>query len=172
MNRALSDKQLHRLDIQGFDAVGIDRLAEAGPWLRMAFALCAALVIAATALASVPLFLVGAVIAGVAALSPVHPFDLIYNLGIRHIRGTGPLPRRPALNRMACGIGAVGLLVAAWAFSAGVPVLGYGMGIALSVVATLVGTVDVCIPSMTYRAIFGFPKPRTARTPAQPHTSP
>ena len=166
MQRPLSDTQLHRLDVQGFDAVEVERLAEAGPWLRMAFTLCAGIVITATVLASVPLFLIGAGIAALAALSPVHPFDLIYNLGIRHIRGTGPLPRRPFLNRLACAMGAVLMLVAAWAFSVSLPVLGYAIGIALSVVAGLVGTVDICIPSMTYRAIFGPPEPRVARAPA------
>lgn len=167
MTPTLSSRQLHRLDIQGFDTVDAGTLAEAGPWLRLAFALCAALVITATALASVPLFLVGAGIAGIAAMSPVHPFDLIYNLGIRHIRGTGPLPRRPMLNRLACGLGAVLMLMAAWAFSTSLPALGYTLGIALSIVATLVGTVDVCIPSITYRAIFGPPRPRTVEQSAE-----
>lgn len=167
MQRPLSDTHLRRLDIQGFDAVEVERLAEAGPWLRMAFTLCAVLVITATALASVPLFLIGAGIAGAAALSPVHPFDLIYNLGIRHLRGTGPLPRRPFLNRLACGLGAMLMLVAAWSFTASLPVLGYAIGGALSIVAGLVGTVDICIPSMTYRAIFGPPRPRTARAPVR-----
>lgn len=167
MSRSLDPKQLRRLDIQGFDSVAEERLAAVAPWLRMAFALCAASAIVATALASVPLFLVLAVIAGAAALSPVHPFDLLYNHGIRRFTGTDPLPHRGAPSRFACGIGAVGLLVTAWAFSAGMLTLGYILGFTLSAVASLVGTVDICIPSRIYRAIFGAPRARANRSPVQ-----
>lgn len=160
MSSKLSPGHLRRLDIQGFDAVAEDRLAEVAPWLRLAFALCAALAVIGVALASVPMLLVLAVIAGLGAASPVHPFDPIYNHGIRRFTGTGPLPRRGAPSRFACGLGAVWLLATAWAFSASIPVLGYVLGVALCGVAALVATVDVCIPSMTYRLIFGPPAPR------------
>ena len=52
-------------------------------------------------------------IAALGALTHVHPFDLIYNYGIRFFRHTGPLPKRPAQNRFACGIGAVWLAATA-----------------------------------------------------------
>jgi len=35
--------------------------------------------------------------------------------------------------------------------------LGYGLGAALTVTALLVGTTDICIPSMVYRVIFRKP---------------
>lgn len=168
MSRTLDPKRLHRLDIQGFDTVAEDRLAEVAPWLRMAFALCAVLAIAGTALASIPLLLALAVIAGVAAASPVHPFDLIYNHGVRRFTGTGPLPRRGAPSRFACGLGAVWLVATAWAFGAGLMTLGYVLGFALSGVAVLVSTVDFCIPSMMFRTVFGRPKPRAASAAAPP----
>ena len=50
--------------------------------------------------------------------SPVHSFDLIYNLGVRRYTGTGALRRRGAPARFACGVGAVWLIVTAWTFSA------------------------------------------------------
>jgi hypothetical protein len=58
----------------------------------------------------------------------VHPFDLIYNYGIRHFTGTGPLPRRGVPTRFGCGMGAVLVLITAWAFSAGHMVVGYALG--------------------------------------------
>lgn len=173
MRTTLPPGHLHRLDIQGFDTVAEDRLAEVAPWLRLAFGLCTAFAVAGVALASIPLLLGLAVIAALAAASPVHPFDLVYNHGIRHITGTGPLPRRGAPGRFGCGLGAAWLVATAWAFSAGLTTLAHGLGIALCVVAGLVATVDVCIPSMIWRAIFGPPKPRTApaREPAGPPAS-
>nr|NIP78741.1 DUF4395 domain-containing protein [Gemmatimonadota bacterium]NIQ53285.1 DUF4395 domain-containing protein [Gemmatimonadota bacterium]NIU73423.1 DUF4395 domain-containing protein [Gammaproteobacteria bacterium]NIX43658.1 DUF4395 domain-containing protein [Gemmatimonadota bacterium]NIY07849.1 DUF4395 domain-containing protein [Gemmatimonadota bacterium] len=94
MPERLSPKQLSRLDIQGFDRVDPGHLAEVAPWLRLAFGLCAALAILGTALASVPLLLVLAAIALGGGLSPVHPFDVIYNRGVRRVTGTRPLPKR------------------------------------------------------------------------------
>lgn len=87
---------------------------------------------------------------------------LIYNYGIRFITKTGPLPRRGAPSRFACGLGAVWLVATAWAFQAGHPLLGYVLGGLLTAVAVLVSTIDFCIPSFVYRSIFGFPLRRDA----------
>jgi hypothetical protein len=159
----LTARRLRRLDIQGFDSVAEEQLAEVAPWLRLAYALCALLAGIGTAAAS-PMFLVGlSIIALLGAVLPVHPFDLIYNLGIRRLTVTGPLPKRGAPVRFACGMGAIWMLGTAWAFSAGHATLGYVLGFALSGVALLVGITDICVPSMMYRAIFGPPRLRSPR---------
>jgi hypothetical protein len=93
-------------------------------------------------------------IAALAALFPVHPFDLIYNHGIRYLRDTGPLPKRRAQSRFACGVGAVWLVATALAFQSGALITGYVLGGALTGVALLVSTTDICIPSMIYNALF------------------
>jgi hypothetical protein len=111
-------------------------------------------------MSSPTILLVLALIAALAAASPVHPFDLVYNHGIRHFTGTGPLPRRGAPTRFGCGTGAVLVSVTAWAFSAGHLVVGYALGGALTVVVLLVSTTDICIPSLIYRSIFGWPRVR------------
>ena len=159
---SLSPATRRRLDIQGFETVNDAWLAEVAPWPRLAFGLCAAFAAVGTATASVGVLwsLVG--IASLAAVFPVHPFDLIYNWGIRHLRGTRPIPRRGVPSRFACGLGAVWLLVTIWAFSAGQMVLGYLLGASLTSVALLVSTTDICIPSMVYRFIFGGLDSRTA----------
>lgn len=156
----LSPATCRRLDIQGFEHVDQQALARVAPWLRLAFALCATLAAVGTVLASPPVLLALAPIALLAALLPVHPFDLIYNYGIRRVTGTPPLPRRGAPSRFACGLGAVWLLPTAWAFTAGHAILGYVLGGLLTAVATLVSTTDICIPSLIYRSVFGFPPRR------------
>jgi hypothetical protein len=55
-------------------------------------------------------------------------------------------------------MGAVLVLVTAWAFSAGHQVAGYALGGALTFVVLLVSTTDICIPSLIYRSIFGWPR--------------
>jgi Domain of unknown function (DUF4395) len=146
-----------RLEIQGFVGIDEQTLAQTAPWLRLAFGLCTALAATGTLLAS-PLLLWSLVpIAALAALFPVHPFDLLYNRGLRYLTGTGPLPRRGAPGRFACALAAVWLMAMAWAFHAGAMLTGYVLGGALTLVGTLVSTVDICIPSFVFRMLFGFP---------------
>jgi hypothetical protein len=156
MRQSLSARTRRRLDIQGFDTIPDRELAPVATWLRLAFGLCALLAGVGTAMASPTMLLGLAAIAALAAVSPVHPFDLIYNYGIRLVTGTGPLPKRGLPSRFGCGMGAVMLLPTAWAFSAGQSVLGYAAGGVLTLVALLVATTDVCLPSMMYRSIFGW----------------
>jgi len=166
MAYALTARTLRRLDIQGFDCVAEQQLAEVAPWFRLAYALCALLAGIGTAAAS-PVFLVAlSPIALLGAVLPVHPFDLIYNLGIRRLTGTGPLPKRGAPVRFGCGVGTVWMLGTAWAFSAGHTLVGYVLGFALTGLALMIGTTDICVPSMMYRALFGPPRPRTPRREA------
>jgi hypothetical protein len=160
MPNTVGARRIGRLDIQGFDAVDEELLAEVGGWLRLAFGLCATLAIVGTALASTPILLTLAGIAFVAAVSPVHPFDLIYNFGIRHITKTRPLPRRGPPNRFACGVGALWLILTVGAFDASWMIVGYVLGFTLAAVAVLVSTMDICLPSMIFRAVFGPPRPR------------
>ena len=114
MRQTLTPRTRRLLEIQGFDAVDVLELAPVAPWLRLAFGLCGLLGGVGTLLASPTILLVLALIAALAAASPVHPFDLIYNHGIRHLTGTGPLPKRGAPTRFGCGMGAVLVLVTAW----------------------------------------------------------
>ena len=157
---SMDAKTLRRLDVQGFDCVPQENLAPVAGWLRLPFALCAILAIIGTALASTLILSILAAIAFVAMLSPIHPFDLIYNRGIRHVRGTGPFPRRGAPARFACGLGSVWLVATILAFRGGMPMLGYILGFSLSAVAILVSTTNICIPSMIYRLFAGPPQRR------------
>ena len=160
MSHDIKPGTIRRLDIQGFENVSTDRLAEVAPWLRMAFGMCAILALAGTALGSPEILWVLIPIAALAAAFPVHPFDLIYNHGIRYLTNTGPLPKRGAPARFACGMGAVWLAVTSWAFWSGHATAGYILGFSLASVATLVSTTDICIPSMIFRVIFGPPASR------------
>ncbi|MEO6068400.1 MAG: DUF4395 domain-containing protein [Gemmatimonadota bacterium] len=161
MRNTISATTRRRLDIQGFECVEDVALAPVAPWLRMAFGLCTALAGIGTLLASPTILWMLVAIATLGALFPVHPFDLLYNHGIRRLTGTPPLPHRGAPSRFACGLGAVWLMATIWAFHAGLASLGYVLGGLLTGVATLVSTTDICIPSLIYRLAFGFPDRRS-----------
>lgn len=152
---ALSATRRLLLDIQGFDEVDTETMAQVEPWLRMSPALCAAVAATGTALASPWILwaLAGAAVAGAAL--PFHPFDLIYNLGIRHLVGAPKLPPNRAPRRFACGLGSVWLLATGGLFGAGLSAAGYALGAAFVATATLVATTHVCIPSMIFRTACG-----------------
>ena len=154
MGNQLSATMRRRLNVQGLSELDDETLAETAPWHRMAFGICALFAGAGTALASPVILWILTPIAALAAIFPVHPFDLIYNHGIRYLRNTGPLPKRRAQSRFACGVGAVWLVATALAFQSGALITGYILGGALTGIAVLVSTTDICIPSMIYNALF------------------
>jgi hypothetical protein len=49
------------------------------------------------------------------------------------------------------------------AFPTGHPAVGYGLAGFLTALVVLVSTTDVCLPSLVYRSISGFPLRREAR---------
>src|SRR5690349_13319073 len=65
------------------------------PGLRFPTGLCLPLVALALALEAPVLFIALAGIGTVAGLTPRHPFDLLWNHGLRHLVGAPPLPPNP-----------------------------------------------------------------------------
>jgi hypothetical protein len=148
---------IDRLDAQGYVNVDRPTLREVEPWLRWSPALCATVMFIGTLLAS-PWVLWGlAPFAALGAIFPRHPFDYIYNLGVRRLTGTSPLPPHGAPRRFACGIAGIWLLATGAAFAADLTALGYVLGGTLSAVAALVGATHFCIPSLVYALLFGRP---------------
>ncbi len=146
-----------RLEIRGITYSNGPDFIKLVPWLRTTFVLCGTLVGLGTGLAFTPLLWAMVPIAALGALLPVHPFDLIYNYGIRHLTGTRPLPRNGAPTRFACGLAVVWLIATALAFGTGVAWLGYLLGGLLTAVVALVSVTHFCIPSAIYQLLFGRP---------------
>jgi hypothetical protein len=152
---ALSATLRQRLDIQGYSCVDDATLAQTQLGLRLSPALCAAVAAAGTALASPAILWMLMIFAALGAALPFHPFDLIYNLGIRRAVGSPPLPRNRAPRRFACAVASVWLLATGGLFYADLDIAGYVLGGAMVAVAALLTLSHVCIPSLVYRALFG-----------------
>lgn len=144
-----------RLEIQGFTGLDDVTLCEVGPWLRFTPLVCAALMGLGTALALPALLWALVPVAALGAVFPVHPFDLVYNFGLRRVTGTRSLPPNGAPRRFACGMAALWLAATASAFMVGAAAVGYVLGGVLTSVAALVGTTHFCIPSLMYRLLTG-----------------
>ena len=144
-----------RLEIQGFVGLEDACLAEVGPWLRLTPGLCTAVIVAGTVLALPALLWALVPIAVFGAVFPRHPFDYIYNYGLRRLTHTRPLPANGTPRRFACGMAAVWIAATALAFTLGVAPIGYAMGGILGAVGLLISTTHFCIPSLVYRVLTG-----------------
>jgi len=89
--------------------------------LRLPTGLCFVLVAVGLALQSAVLILALVPIGGLAGWSRRHPFDLIWNHGVRHLSGAPELPPSPTPRRHAFKLGAVWLLAVGLLFAFGQP---------------------------------------------------
>lgn len=153
MTDSISPRIRRRLRIQGYECPNEQAFHEVVPWTRFSPALCSAIAAVGTVRSS-PLILAALVpVAALGTLFSVHPFDHIYNHGIRYVTGTEPLPKNGIPRRFACGVATVWLATTAVAFWMDILFLGYVLGISFVAVSGLIATTHICIPSMVYRKL-------------------
>ncbi len=151
---ALSRRQL---EMQGFLGLTDSEIVIFEPWLKLAPALCMLWAHAASAMQSPAAFVTLALIAAAGAVMPQHPFDLPYNLKLRHLFGTPRLPRYGTPRRFACAVASVWLAAAGAAFAMGLPSVGVGLGIAFVFASAVPTFTGFCIPSWIFGKLFGDP---------------
>jgi hypothetical protein len=118
-------------------------------WLGLRFptGLCLGLVITALALES-PVILLGLSGIGlIAGFTSRHPFDLLWNHGLRHLADAPELPPNPPRRRHAFKLATVWLLAVAGLFAAGQDVAALSLGAVLVGVCGLVTVTGFCVPS-------------------------
>jgi hypothetical protein len=115
--------------------------------LRFPTALCLALVGAGLALESALVVALLVPIGAVAGWSSRHPFDLLWNHGVRHLTGAPALPPNPTRRRHAFKLATVWLAAVSVLFAAGATTAGLVLGGVLVAVCSLVTVTNFCIPS-------------------------
>jgi len=135
------------LSLQGYGIVDSERQRL---WLglRFATALCLALVVTALLLQSAMLLAVLVPIGAVAGCSARHPFDHLWNHGLRHLLRAPALPPNPTRRRHAFKLGTVWLALCAGLFAVGVPTAGLVLGGVLVAVCGLLTATNFCVPSL------------------------
>ncbi len=151
----LSPRLQSWLELRGIDVSDDPDFLKMVPWLRITFLLCGSLFGIATAFAFTPAMWALVPIAAAGAIFKVHPFDLVYNYGIRYLTGTGKLPLNGPPTRFACVLATPWVVAIALSSHLGVAPLGYALGALLTTVAYIVGTTHFCIPSFIYQFFFG-----------------
>lgn len=144
-----------RIEAQGFCDLDDQTYAQLNYPLRLSPAICMAWAAVGTALASPGVLWALVPFAALGAILPGHPFDVLYNHGLRHLFGMPRLPRYGARRRFACALATAMLVAAAWAFQAGTPTLGAIFGWSLVAAAFVNVSTGFCIPSFIVRLFFG-----------------
>lgn len=115
--------------------------------LRFPTALCLVLVVVGLALQSAALILALVPIGAIAGWTPRHPFDLIWNLGLRRLVGRPELPPNPTPRRHAFKLATIWLLAVGVLFAVGESTAALVLGGVLVAVCGLVTTANFCVPS-------------------------
>lgn len=146
MSSPRRDWMASNLDVQGYCLTTEE--SRALRWgLRFPTALCLALVVTGLVLQSAVLILALVPVGVVAGWSRRHPFDLIWNDGIRYLNGAPELPPNPRPRRHAFKLGAAWLGVVGVLLAVGQPTAALVLGSVLLAVCGLVTVTNFCIPS-------------------------
>ena len=144
-----------RLELQGFVGLSDDEVMQFNYWLRLAPAICLAWVAVGVGYASPVMIAMLVPFAFLGGVSDGHPFDMIYNHGIRHLLGRPELPDYGPPRRFACLMASVVLSLTAILFAVGMNFAAYVLGGLMIVMATVQVTTGFCMPSALYRRLFG-----------------
>jgi hypothetical protein len=164
-----------RLEMQGYHSLDDETLRELGPWFRWAPSICAITMTIGLVLGSPEVLWSMGATAFLTAFLPVHPFDLLYNHGVRYFTSTPPLPRTSLQRRMVCAMASVWLLLTGLAFQFGATSLGLVLGVPLTAVTALVSATHICLPSAVcnwllegdrHRSAFDSPNTPSIRRPS------
>jgi hypothetical protein len=104
-------------------------------------------VITALALESAVMLLALSAIGLIAGFTSRHPFDLLWNHGLRHLAGAPGLPPNPSRRRHAFKLATVWLLAVAVLFAVGQQIAALSLGAVLVGVCGLVTATNFCVPS-------------------------
>jgi hypothetical protein len=151
VNRA-ADWMSANLAMQGYCLAEPERRAlRVG--LRLSTGVCLVLTALALMAGSPLAFLVLAAIGAVAGFSARHPFDQLWNAGVRHLFRAPPLPPSPARRRHAFKVAGAMMLVVAVLFASGAELAATIVGLALLAACTTVTATNLCIPSLALSLI-------------------
>jgi len=159
----LSERRINWIREQGYFTLTNKEIRELAFGNRFAYRLCVVLLIFGVAFNYLPLLSLMMLIAFLGVLLPNHPFDYFYNYAMRKKMNKPKLPPRSKQLKFACTVATLWIAATIYLFYAGITTWGYIAGASLIGVAALVGTIDMCIPSKIYNALF-LRKTKTIKT--------
>ena len=153
-DQQVSTKLIKRLRIQGYCGISDNRLSALAFGNRFAYILCSIIIFFGVATANIPLLCAMMSIAFFGIVLPNHPFDYVYNYGLRKPMNKPKLPPRSRQIKFACTVATLWLGATISLFYFGHMIAGYVVGGILFSLAFTVSTTDICIPSLLYNYLF------------------
>jgi hypothetical protein len=154
----INNETRRRIEEQGFMCLTDSDIVELNYWLRLAPAVCLTWMTIGVVQASPSIIIALAPFAALGGILRGHPFDVIYNLGLRHIFHTREIPAYGMPRRFTFLLASMMLAFMASAFYLGYLAVGYGVCVLMIASgASLVGT-GLCMPARIYGRVFGSPK--------------
>ena len=152
--KKLSPKRINYVREQGYVSQCDEEIRQLAFGNRFAYRLCVTLLIPGVLFANIPTLSVMLLVAILGVALPNHPFDYIYNGLLSKRMGKPKLPKRSKQLKFACSLATAFIGATIILFYHNFMLSGYIVGGSLIAVASLVSTIDVCIPSKIYNAIF------------------
>jgi hypothetical protein len=144
-----------RIEEQGFCGLDDGQISEFNLPLRLAPFMCLVWTAAGLTLGSPAVIAALVPFAVAGAILPGHPFDVVYNFGLRHLVKRPPLPHYGKRRRLACVAASVALTASALSFLYGAPAIGYTLGIMVSM-GTLTNVITgICPPAAFAARVIG-----------------
>ena len=150
----LSDERIYRIRQQGYFNQSKKEITDLATGNRFAYQVCVTILFLGMVTADIHVLAFMNVIAFLGIVLPNHPFDYIYNHLLSKRLGKPKLPPRSRQLKFACGMATAGIAATIYLFSNEMMVAGYINGFSLVLVAGLVSTIDLCIPSVIYNFLF------------------
>jgi hypothetical protein len=117
--------------------------------LRFSTGLCLILVAVALLLESAVMAFALAAIGVFASFAPRHPFDYLWNVGVRRVVGAPALPPNPRRRRDAFKVATLWLTLVAVLLAAGAATIALALGGLLIAACATVIVTNLCLPSET-----------------------
>ena len=146
-----------RIEMQGYLGLHDQALAGIDFGLRFGPAICMIGALIGTVGTSPLLLVLLAVVAAAGIFLPTAPLDLLYNMTVRHLYKSDPLPATTQPRRFACLLATLCLLAAAAGFWWGAPAVGYLFGGLMVGTPLILVSTGFCVPSFLYGLLFGKP---------------
>ena len=144
-----------RIQAQGFCGFEEKLYAEINYPLRLSPAICMTWVAVGIATQSANILWALVPFALLGAILPGHPFDVIYNYGLRFLFDKPALPPYGVRRRLACLMASIMISAAALEFQFGNPIAASIIGWTLAGMAFVNVVSGFCVPSFVFRILFG-----------------
>ena len=150
----IPQKNIERLETQGFTGYTKEELSNHQFGIRFAYWTCASFVAVGTILNNIPILTIALLAALGAVVHNRHPFDYIYNNGVRQLLKKPKSPKRAIQGKVACAIASLHIIGIIYCFYNGYITGGYIISVMLLIPALIVASTDYCIPSVAFSFLY------------------